>query len=50
MEIDIEPRIGLYHNMQVWIADSDGNPIELMQLSEELPQRGVARAAAGLKD
>ena len=38
-----EPKVGLDHNLQAWIADPDGNPIELMQLSEESPQRATAR-------
>ncbi len=44
--IDREPTQGLDNNMQAWIADPDGNAIELMQLSEESPQREVARAAS----
>ncbi len=43
--IQQEPKVGLDHNLQAWIADPDGNPIELMQLSEESPQREVARGA-----
>jgi lactoylglutathione lyase len=43
--IEQEPKMGLDHNMQAWIRDPDGNPIELMQLSEESPQRSIARAA-----
>ena len=46
--IDREPQLGLDYNLQAWIHDPDGNAIELMQLSEESPQRGVARAAAGV--
>ena len=38
-----EPKVGLDRNLQAWIADPDGNPIELMQLSEESPQRATAR-------
>ena len=34
---------GLDHNLQAWIRDPDGNAIELMQLVEASPQRGVAR-------
>jgi lactoylglutathione lyase len=45
--IERGPTVGLDHNWQAWIRDPDGNPIELMQLSEESPQRGVARASAG---
>jgi lactoylglutathione lyase len=45
VQIDIEPKLGLDHNWQAWVKDPDGNPIELMQLSEESPQRRVARGA-----
>jgi lactoylglutathione lyase len=41
--IDREPKLGLDNNMQAWISDPDGNAIELMQLSEDSPQRKVAR-------
>jgi lactoylglutathione lyase len=41
--IDREPKLGLDNNLQAWISDPDGNAIELMQLSEESPQRQVAR-------
>jgi catechol 2,3-dioxygenase-like lactoylglutathione lyase family enzyme len=41
--IDQEPKIGLDHNGQAWTHDPDGNAIELMQLSEESPQRKIAR-------
>ena len=41
--IEREPKEGLDHNLQAWIRDPDGNAIELMQLSEESPQRQVAR-------
>jgi len=43
--IEQEPKMGLDQNMQAWIRDPDGNPIELMQLSEASPQRKVAREA-----
>ncbi len=46
--IDREPKQGLDHNMQAWISDPDGNAIELMQLVEESPQRGVARAGGAV--
>ena len=46
VQIDREPKLGLDNNWQAWIRDPDGNPIELMQLSEESPQRRVAREAA----
>ncbi len=41
--IDHEPNVGLDHNWQAWVRDPDGNPIELMQLSEASPQRERAR-------
>lgn len=34
---------GLDGNLQAWVKDPDGNPIELMQLVEDSPQRRVAR-------
>lgn len=40
--IDTEPNVGLDHNIQAWMKDPDGNPIELMQLSPESPQRAIA--------
>lgn len=40
--IDIEPKMGLDFNMQAWIADPDGNKIELMQYSPESPQIAIA--------
>ena len=46
VEIQREPKLGLDNNWQAWIADPDGNAIELMQLSEDSPQRRTARAAA----
>ena len=44
--IDREPKLGLDSNWQAWIKDPDGNDIELMQLSEESPQRKTARGEA----
>ena len=41
--IDRGPSMGLDRNWQAWISDPDGNAIELMQLSEDSPQRQVAR-------
>jgi lactoylglutathione lyase len=41
--IELEPSVGLDHNLQAWIRDPDGNDIELMQLSEDSPQRRIAR-------
>jgi lactoylglutathione lyase len=43
--IEQEPKTGLDHNLQAWIRDPDGNAIELMQLSEESPQRQITRSA-----
>ncbi len=40
--IDREVSIGRDSNQQAWIADPDGNPIELMQISSISPQRAVA--------
>jgi lactoylglutathione lyase len=44
--IDIEPKMGLDFNMQAWIADPDGNKIELMQYSEQSPQLAIANGTA----
>jgi hypothetical protein len=43
--IDREPVVGLDGNLQAWTRDPDGNQIELMQLSEESPQRQATRSA-----
>lgn len=40
--IRTEVKQGLDHNLQAWVADPDGNPIELMQLSPESPQYQIA--------
>jgi hypothetical protein len=40
--LDREPVVGLDGNWQAWVKDPDGNPIELMQLSEDSPQRKAA--------
>src|SRR4051794_30187723 len=37
--IEIEPKLGLDDNLQAWVRDPDGNAIELMQLSDDSPQR-----------
>ena len=39
--IDVEPKMGLDHNMQAWIADPDGNKIELMEISPRSPQVAI---------
>jgi lactoylglutathione lyase len=44
--IDVEPKLGLDHNTQAWIKDVDGNPIELMQLAPESPQRAITNGTA----
>lgn len=41
--IDRPASVGRDTNLQAWIRDPDGNPIELMQLSPDSPQRHVAR-------
>jgi lactoylglutathione lyase len=41
--IDRDIKLGKDGNLQAWIHDPDGNPIELMQLSEGSPQRRIAR-------
>jgi lactoylglutathione lyase len=44
--IDREIKEGLDHNLQAWITDLDGNPIEFMQISGRSPQRAVADGTA----
>lgn len=44
--IDTEPTVGLDFNTQAWVKDPDGNPIELMQLAPESPQRSIADGTA----
>lgn len=44
--IDIEPKMGLDFNMQAWIADPDGNKIELMEISPRSPQVAVRNGSA----
>ena len=43
--IDVEPKMGLDFNVQAWIADPDGNKIELMQYSPESPQIAIRNEA-----
>ena len=38
LEIAKAPIVGLDHNLQNWIDDPDGNPIELMQIMPDSPQ------------
>lgn len=47
--IQHEVKRGLDHNFQAWIADPDGNPIELMQLVEDSPQWKISAAAIANK-
>lgn len=44
--IDVEPKMGLDFNIQAWIADPDGNKIELMQYSPESPQIAIKNGSA----
>lgn len=44
--IDREPTQGRDTNLQAWIKDLDGNPIEFMQISPESPQRAASRRGA----
>ncbi len=44
--IDVEPKMGLDFNIQAWIADPDGNKIELMQYSPESPQIAIKNNSA----
>ena len=37
------PSLGLDDNWQAWVADPDGNRIELMQIAPDSPQAMVAR-------
>ena len=43
--IDRETALGLDGNLQAWTHDPDGNQIELMQLSEDSPQRRTANSS-----
>lgn len=42
--IDGEPRVGMDGNRQYWIADPDGNAIELMQIMPGSRQAAAGRA------
>lgn len=44
--IESETALGLDGNLQTWTRNPDGNEVELMQLSEDSPQRRTARSAA----
>lgn len=37
------PSLGLDNNWQAWVADPDGNRIELMQISGDSPQARIGR-------
>lgn len=42
--IDVAPKTGKDHNQQAWISDSEGNRIELMQMSSDsLQAQAIAR-------
>ena len=43
--LDQEPVVGVDGNWQAWVRDPDGNAIEMMQLSEDSPQRKAASSA-----
>ena len=43
--LDREPVVGVDGNWQAWVQDPDGNAIELMQLSEDSPQRKAVSSA-----
>ena len=38
VQIDVMPNQGADYNIQMWIHDPDGNPIEIMQISPLSPQ------------
>jgi lactoylglutathione lyase len=38
LEITQAPTVGLDHNLQYWVNDPDGHPIELMQIAADSPQ------------
>jgi lactoylglutathione lyase len=44
--IDVEPKMGLDFNVQAWIADPDGNKIELMEISPRSPQVAIRDRSA----
>jgi lactoylglutathione lyase len=41
LEVTGSPKQGLDSNLQYWINDPDGNPIELMQIMPTSPQAGA---------
>ena len=50
VQIDIDTQMGLDRNLQAWVKDPDGNPVELMQLDEQSPQRRIARGEPAWPD
>ena len=38
VHIDVYPNRGKDDNLQAWVKDPDGRPIEIMQLAETSPQ------------
>jgi lactoylglutathione lyase len=44
--IDRDIQQGLDTNLQAWITDLDGNPIEFMQIADTSPQRATADGKA----
>ena len=44
LEITQAPTVGLDHNLQYWVNDPDGHPIELMQIAPDSPQAAADRS------
>jgi lactoylglutathione lyase len=44
LKITHAPTVGLDHNLQYWINDPDGHPIELMQIAADSPQTAADRS------
>jgi lactoylglutathione lyase len=49
LKIEGEPTRGLDGNFQYWIADPDGNRIELMQINPESPHATADATWAGVR-
>jgi lactoylglutathione lyase len=49
LEITQAPTVGLDHNLQYWMNDPDGNPIELMQIMADSPQAAADTSAQSRK-
>jgi len=45
--LTVEPKTGLDHNRQCWIADPDGNRIEFMQMAPNSLQAAAIRRLSG---